>query len=712
MKSLKYALLASVLMLACSPRNNPLNSAGRQGSPVGSLSQQISQRGAATPLLRSPVALNNRGEMLTVVGGNINAQREPLSLIMGDPPNFGASSNGEMLTVVSGPTGRGAKTGALVELLYPDLGEDHLWDAYSGVAYNNKMIWLHDMETLEQRLDPGSDIVVSRFRTRDKALEVQTEDLVHRQDNIHTRLLTVRNTSDQPLEITGFFYENLSVNLYPTGDRCAYVEAEGALHHYENRVHFAVGLDEAPQQFQCGGVKNFITNAQDAMHDANDGKLHMNPTSSAGAGLGVNGALAGKSVTLAPGETYRQRSFLAAGASQAEAFGGLRKARNSSWQALAEGNVNSWQQFLRTARIPSGLTADERRVYERALIVMKQHSARTGAHLAGPTNTSPPYRFSWPRDGSFIALAHLQSGHAEETRAFLDFMAANQKENGSWAINYHTNGQAFYDFGDRGNEHDQVGTLPWMMVYYAEKTGQWDWVRSKWPTIQRACDYLISKQDQATGLLGPTRDLWELSTSDSWTYSNAAGYAGFKAAEKLALRFNDTRRAERYAQAAAAVKQGIETYLWNEEEGYFVRGYHLNKKRQDMKVEAANLALVYPFQVFAPDDPRMQAMARKIDQTLRSDRGGIRRYTNDRYYDGQPWPVTTEWLSIYYSLAGNMQRARALHDTTTGYALTTPSQQLGEQYDEKRGRWVSALPLTWSGAKYILAAQHLTGEVL
>ena len=681
----------SLSLMACSPRTSPQNTGSI--NTVGA--QRAGAAGTVSPLLRSQV---------------VEAQgREPLSLLMGDPPNFAASSNGDLLTVVSGPNGRGAKTGALVELYYPDLGEDHLWDAYSGAYYQGRFVWLHDMEHLQQRVEPGTDIVISNFRSKDGVIEVETRDVVHRQASIHTRHLTVKNSSGQAISVTPFFYENLTVNLFQTGDRCAYLANEGAIHHYENNVHFAIGLDQAPDQFQCGGVKNFITNAQDAMNDAEDGRLHGNAKSSAGAGLGVNASLAAAPVTLAPGETTRHRSFIAAGGSLSEALQALNQARNTPWTQLTQENQSSWQAFLNTAIMPPGMNAEERQVYERALIVMKQHSARTGAHLAAPTSTSPPYRFSWPRDGSFIALAHLQSGHSEETRAFLDFMAANQKSNGSWAINYHTNGQAFYDFGDRGNEHDQVGTLPWMMVYYAERTQSMDWLRSKWPVIQRACDYLLEKQDARTGLLGPTRDLWELSTSDSWTYSNAAGYAGLKAGEKLALQLGEGVRAKRYADAAERMKAGIEQWLWNADAGYFVRGYNLDRDQQDMKVEAANLALVYPFGVFEANDPRMVSMARVIDTTLRSANGGIRRYTNDRYYDGQPWPVTTEWLSIYYSLAGEPLKAQALHDTTTGYGLSTASQQLGEQFDEKNQRWVSALPLTWSGAKYILAAQFLRG---
>ena len=100
-------------------------------------------------------------------------------------------------------------------------------------------------------------------------------------------------------------------------------------------------------------------------------------------------------------------------------------------------------------------------------------------------------------------------------------------------------------------------------------------------------------------------------------------------------------------------------------------------------------------------------MAERIQKDLSSPAGGVRRYTGDRYFDGQPWPVTTDWLAIYYSRIGRHDAAARLHAVNTGYAHKTGSLQLGEQFDEAKGIWVSATPLTWSGAKYVLSALEL-----
>ncbi|PIQ28191.1 hypothetical protein COW36_04865 [bacterium (Candidatus Blackallbacteria) CG17_big_fil_post_rev_8_21_14_2_50_48_46] len=638
----------------------------------------------------------------------LTAQREAISAIVGDAPNFAASSNGDFLTVVSGPDGRGAKAGALVELYWPNLGEDHLWDAYSGVRYNGKFYWLHQFKLEKQWVEPDSDIVVSRFLSPDGKLQAESRDLVLRDQPVHTRNLTLRNLSGQALEdLSVYFYEFLTANLLPQGDHLAFLPASGSLHHYDQNSHFAIGLEKAPAQFQCGGVQNLLTRAKDARQDAQDGKLTGNSQVSAYVGLGVNGTLATAPVRLEAGQSLSERSFITAGNSVEAAQEALQRARQTPWPAMVQQNQVFWRDYLAKTRMPAHLSVEEQAVYRRALIVLQQNSARTGAHIAAPTSTSPPYRFSWPRDGSFIALTQLQTGHPEETRRFLEFMAKAQKSNGGWAINYRTDGRPWYDFGDRQNEHDEVGTIPWMMVEYARQTGEWAWLQTQWPVIQKACEFLLRFQDSRTGLIGPTRDLWELSTSDSWTYSNAAVFAGFKAGAEAARRRGENAAAQRYEAAAERVKQGIYQYLWVEQGGYYGRGYHLDSRRQDLKVEAANLALVWPFGVFEAQDVRMQKMAEKIMTDLSSAQGGIRRYTGDRYYDGQPWPVTTSWMAIYYARLGKPELARKLQAVNTRYAQMTGSLQLGEQYDEKLQRWVSATPLTWSEAKYILSALAL-----
>ncbi|MEZ0375169.1 MAG: hypothetical protein ACAI44_39145, partial [Candidatus Sericytochromatia bacterium] len=334
--------------------------------------------------------------------GAVSAQREPVSLIVGDAPNFAASSNGDLLTVVSGPNGRGAKAGALVELYWPDMVDDNLWDAYSGVQYEGKFYWLHQFRLLSQQVLPDSDIVVSRFSSPDGRLEAELQDLVLRDRPVHMRQLKLTNRSAQPIkDLSVFFYAYFTAQVLPTGDACDYLPESGSMDHYQDKTHFVWGFDGPPAQFQCGGVKNFLTRAHDAMSDAEDGRLTGNSSAKAYIGLGVNEALAQPAISLAPGASHSSKVSIAAGSDRAMAQASLNAARGISFAAAASQNQAYWQQYLAQSTQPPGMDPEESAVYRRAQIVMKQHSVRTGAHLAAPTSTSPPYRFSWPRDGSF-----------------------------------------------------------------------------------------------------------------------------------------------------------------------------------------------------------------------------------------------------------------------------------------------------------------------
>lgn len=92
---------------------------------------------------------------------------------------------------------------------------------------------------------------------------------------------------------------------------------------------------------------------------------------------------------------------------------------------------------------------------------------------------------------------------------------------------------------------------------------------------------------------------------------------------------------------------------------------------------------------------------------------GIKRYENDTYIDGNPWIVTTLWLSeamFAFALdlpegAGDQYAEEAKKLTEEGikclrWALAgaTSTGLLPEQVDKSTGKSAWAIPLGWSGA--------------
>ena len=84
--------------------------------------------------------------------------------------------------------------------------------------------------------------------------------------------------------------------------------------------------------------------------------------------------------------------------------------------------------------------------------------------------------------------------------------------------------------------------------------------------------------------------------------------------------------------------------------------------------------------------------------------GGVKRYEGDRYYGGQPWPVAAAWLAMHGLARGDRPLAEAEFASMTRQANATESRMLGEQFDESKKQWVSAMPLVWSEAAYLRTA--------
>ncbi|HEY9721815.1 MAG TPA: glycoside hydrolase family 15 protein, partial [Oscillatoriaceae cyanobacterium] len=375
------------------------------------------------------------------------------------------------------------------------------------------------------------------------------------------------------------------------------------------------------------------------------------------------------------------------------------------WNGVSQADATRWQTWLGRARMPQGLSSDALAVYRRALITLGQHHVDNGGFIAAPTNLNPPYRFVWPRDGSLMALTLMNVGYVSEAKAFFEFCEHLQQASGGFAVNYFPDAsRPLWDFGPNGNEHDEVGTFAWGVAQVYARTGDRQWLEARWPAVKRACEFLIAQQ-KPDGLLSTCRDLWELNDDGTWTYSNAAAWAGLNASAQLAAQLGDTAAATRYHDAAARMHAAMAAEL--APSGYFIRG--IRNGRPDATVEAANLALGrYGFGAWADDDPLMLATGRMVESRLSSPGGGVRRYENDQYYNGQPWPVSTAWLGMHDLALGDRAGAQRLFDVMTRYAKTTDALMLGEQFNEQQHRWVSAFPLAWSEAAYIQFANALS----
>lgn len=639
---------------------------------------------------------------------------EPISAALGNPPNFAQMGNGSLMSVVSRAAGqnatrglgegRGAKAGALVELYWPHYTQDNLWDSYVGLKTRGaKLRWGHDYALTAQRVVPDTGLVVTELAGF--GVTITIEDLVRPEHDAHVRHVTVKNVSNATLDDVDLaYYAYYTLENLPQGDRIRFDAASGAFLQRDNHAAVATLADRAPRIAHCGNILNLWGHHRDARTAAESDDLTPCTPETAGLG-GVNGTMMIRLPSLRPGATEEVTFAVGMGGDEGRALAEAKDALAGDWTSRKREDADRWARELARATLPAQLPDDARDVYRRAVITILQHRVDNGGFVAASTLTSPVYRLIWPRDGSKTAVDMLEAGFAPEAKSFFELLETLQKPDGSFAVNYNPDGKsAFFDFGGDQNENDQPGMLPWGVGRVLDATGDTAWAAARWPAVERAANFLLSISKD--GLIGKSRDLWELETGSSWTYSNGSAVAGLEAAAHIAEAIGED--GARYAERARAIRAAMDRQLVTPQ-GYFARGS--KNGTIDARLEIANLALASGgFDILPDSDPRIAKLGDLVEARLGTPGGAVRRYEGDRYYGGQPWPVASAWLAIHRLARGDRAKAERLFDVMTEQAHATDTLMLGEQFDEAAKAWLSAAPLVWSEAAYIRTARALYGE--
>jgi len=332
------------------------------------------------------------------------------------------------------------------------------------------------------------------------------------------------------------------------------------------------------------------------------------------------------------------------------------------------------------------------------------------------------YGFVWARDLAFIVLAQLVSGRHELAEGALRWLVRAQGADGLWLQRNWTDGSLAPSWG---TQLDETGAVLVAFEQAWESLADDGLDRHLWPAMARGADALVGTLDPASGLPAPSMDLWEERVGVH-AFTAATTCAGLRAAAEMASR-HDPDRAEGWRQAAERVRAGIDTYLWSEDRGHYLRSIDVARNDADGAptpgsytllshpgtpvpsvdpvdevVDVSLLGLCYPFGVLAADDPRMAATIDAVRQRLRTTDDGLLRYEGDPYIGGNPWVLARLWLGLTLRAPGAAVPADGVE-----YALhaATSTSLLPEQIDERTGRPVWVVPLTWSHAMFVLACR-------
>lgn len=349
-----------------------------------------------------------------------------------------------------------------------------------------------------------------------------------------------------------------------------------------------------------------------------------------------------------------------------------------------------------------------------SVAVIRANQAPTGAYLASPS--FPVYRYSWFRDGAFIADAMSRAGQVESADAFFAWCArvlVERRDRIEALVARRAAGETIDPAEHLHTRYTATGEesdAPWWN-FQLDGYGAWLWALGAHATRHdRPLEPFLEGAELSARYVAsfwdvPSYDWWEEHRDHRHTSTLAALHAGLRAVAG----WPQIPSAVREASDVAA--DGIHSTVLADAR----RLGYLPKWLGGEAVDASLLACGRPFGLLAVDDPIMIATVGRIEADLVHD-GGVHRYAEDTYYGGGEWLLLAALLGWQYLALGRADDAHRQLRWVVAHAR--PDGDLPEQVDDHllapdaqpawRDRWgPAACPLLWSHAMFVTLALEL-----
>ncbi len=347
------------------------------------------------------------------------------------------------------------------------------------------------------------------------------------------------------------------------------------------------------------------------------------------------------------------------------------------------------------------------RIADRSVRLLREAQDASGAWPAAPGFA--PYRYSWFRDGAFVAEGASAAGLDAEADAFHRWCAdVLRREEPAVAavVDALATGQDVADDAYLPARYRLDGTRQvddWWN-FQVDGYGTWVWALERHlgrfagdPTA-RVAPYADGVRVAARYLVaagrGTCRDWWEENRDETHVATLAGVAAGLRAAVRLAV-LDPALTDAALATADAAVAD------------IRARGHrdgHLVKWLDGDAVDASLLAVAAVYDVLPLEDPLVARTVAEVERRLTTPGGGVHRYEADTFYGGGQWPILGCLLAWHHRRTGNDARADELLAWVAGCADAdgllpeqVPPMLAPEVLDEWLDRWgPGPRPLVWS----------------
>ncbi len=615
------------------------------------------------------------------------------------------------------------------DIYYPYVGQlNHVGGQYCrlGIWTEGQFSWLED-SAWESKLDYIEDSLVTNVTARHGGLqtELQMNDGIHQRECIYLKRVVIRNLSDREREYRLFFHQDLMIDGSEVGDTAAYYPDNHTLFHYKRSSYFMFNgfSDEGGMTQYSTGIKRFHS-AEGTWRDAEDGTLMGNAIAQGS----VDSTISFSTVVPAGGEKTVYY-WMSIGKSLEEVKELNQYVQENHPEKLLSRIVIYWNHWLgRAERDLGDLPPEVGRMFRLSLLMVRTQTDERGAIIAANDTdilqyNRDHYSYMWPRDGALVADAMSLAGYQSVIAPFFHFCAQALTPEGYLYHKFNpdgTVGSSWHPYMVQGTKRLPIQEDETALVLFAlwrdyKRHQVIELPQSLYSSlIRKSAAFLSSYMEHSMSLPKPSYDLWE-ERYGIWTYTTASVYGGLMAASFFTELFGDYERSDHYRRTAEEIKQGMLTHLWDEDSGRFARGLVQKDGRwvKDMTLESSLFA-VLEFGVLPASDHRVIGTMQAIREGLavRTDVGGIARYTNDYYFQqsgeidrvpGNPWIICTLWVANF-----EIESAASLADLeapkrTLEWVVrqSLESGVLPEQLNPYDGSPLSVAPLTWSHATFV-----------
>lgn len=382
----------------------------------------------------------------------------------------------------------------------------------------------------------------------------------------------------------------------------------------------------------------------------------------------------GERVMLDPGSplAVTAASRVQPGTGQAEAL----RAEERRW--LAEGAVPAG---------PSGQYAEASRS---ALLDLRVLTLDNGASVAA---WSPRWRYVWPRDASFAAVALSRTGHVDDAERILLYLRDMQSPTGHFQARYLPDGSGNTP-DNRGVQLDGTGWVLWALSEWYEAlppAERQQRTQVFGAMLDRSVDAMGVALDDPPHLPEVSPDYWEV-PEDELTLGTAAPWlAGLQAAQRVYAGLGESARAHR----VDGLQQQLSAAIVRTFGPRYAR--YADGKDRDAAVAFLLPPFVHGFEDLATDPWRAAAagMARPA--------GGLAPGEGWKN-DGISWTPQTSLFAFTAATTGDTVRATAWLDWLVAHrtaAGSFPEKVLSD------GQPAGPAPLAWTSALFLLGVQAL-----